>query len=141
MSPSNIPGIEIIPSGAGRNGGGYITASGDRIGNEGQCAPQLETTDGDNTANSVFQVAQVTRNLMSIGRICDNGNEVLITKERGVVTSKTGKAIATFERDKGLYVATLRARKGDFTSTIGERAGGVPKQVGEPGFTGQGATK
>ena len=45
VSPSNIPGIETIPSRASRNGGGYITASGDRIGNGGQCALQLEVAE------------------------------------------------------------------------------------------------
>ena len=141
ISPANIPGIEVTASRASRNGGGYITASGDRIPNEGQCALQLETADGENAANSVFQVAQVTRNLMSIGRICDNGNEVLFTKDKGVVTGKNGKVIVTFERDKGLYVATLTAKKRNFTDLNGERASKPGAQIGEPGFTGQGVTK
>ena len=132
VSPTNIPWIEITPSRASRNGGGYVTASCDRIGNEGQCALQLEVADGENAANSVFQVAQVTRNLMSIGRICDNGNEVLFTKDKGVVTGKDGKAIVTFTRGKGLHVATLTARRGSLTSTIGERARGAQAQGSEP---------
>ena len=77
---------------------------------------------------------------MSIGSVCDNGNEVLFTKDKGIVRSRDGKTIVTFERDKGLYVATLKARRGDFTGTSGERAKKVPAQGDEPGFTRQGVT-
>ena len=78
---------------------------------------------------------------MSIGRVCGNGSQVLFTKDKGVVTSKDGKAIVTFERDKGLYVATPTARTGNFTTTIGGRATKTPTRDDEPGFTGQGVTE
>ena len=50
---------------------------------------------------------------MSIGRICDSDSTARFTKESGVVRSKGGKAIFTFEPDKGLYEAQLKAKRGD----------------------------
>ena len=91
VSPANISGIEVVPPRASRGGGGYVTASGGRIGNECQCALKLQRTNGDNAASSVFQVAQVTRSPVSIGRTCGNGSTVLFTKEEGVVRSNGGK--------------------------------------------------
>ena len=77
---------------------------------------------------------------MSIGRICDNGNSVLFTKERGVVKSPSGKEICTFDRDKGLYIAHLKASKGTFTAPNGKLSPSVQAKGAEPGFTGQGVT-
>ena len=61
--------------------------------------------------SGTFQVAQVPRPLMSIGEICDKGNTVIFTKDKGIVKSPDGAEIRVFERDKGLYVAKIRASR------------------------------
>ena len=59
--------------------------------------------------SSVFQIAAVHRPLMSVGRICDNDNEVLFTKETVVVRDSKGREICVFTRTAGgLYVARLK---------------------------------
>ena len=46
---------------------------------------------------------------MSVGRICDNGNEVLFTHDKAIVRGTDGKELCTFTRQAGgLYVAKLK---------------------------------
>ncbi len=54
----------------------------------------------------MFQIADVTRPLYSVGRICDAGCSVTFDKTKAVVV-KDGQTIATFDRQGGLYLADL----------------------------------
>jgi hypothetical protein len=62
--------------------------------------------------NSVFQVAQVSRPLYSVSKICDSGCDVTFNKTEGRVL-KNGKLIATFPRRGGLYVNTFLVKPSD----------------------------
>ena len=68
--------------------------------------------DGDQLVNSMFQIADVNRPLMSIGKICDSGHRVVFESGKAEVISKrTGKVVMTFVRkNKGLYTAELILR-------------------------------
>jgi hypothetical protein len=60
----------------------------------------------------MFQVAAVSRPLMSVGRLCDNGMDILFKKDRADVLSSDGTVILSFERQVGgLYVAKLKLKK------------------------------
>ena len=65
--------------------------------------------DGDAPVNSLFQVADVNRPLMSIGRICDQGHRVCFDSDKAeVINKKTGRVVMTFLRKNGgLYTADL----------------------------------
>ena len=55
---------------------------------------------------SIIQIAAVTRPLMSVGKICDAGHEILF-----VVRSREGEELCKFYREpEGLYVARLKLR-------------------------------
>ena len=56
--------------------------------------------------SSVFQIADVTRPLYSVGRMCDAGCSVSFTKDQATVR-KGAKVMAVFKRQGGLYVADL----------------------------------
>ena len=79
--------------------------------NQGQKHSNLAT--GDNQINSVFQIAKVTRPLMSVGRITDGGYNVVFDKDKAVVSDQQGKEICRFLRQngKGLYVCKLKLTK------------------------------
>ena len=64
--------------------------------------------------NSVFQVAGVTRPLMSVGRVCDQGMQCLFDKTKATIVAPDGREVCRFERRGGLYVAqlTLKAPEG-----------------------------
>ena len=75
--------------------------------NMGQKTLNLSSEKADFT--SVFQIAAVHRPLMSVGKICDNNNEVLFTHDKAIVRGCDGKEICTFHRQPGgLYVAKLK---------------------------------
>jgi hypothetical protein len=105
----------------------FLGADGSIIENEGEKEVCLQDTESRVNINSIFQMANVTRALFSVSKVCDQGAEVNINKHRAVIT-KEGKTVATFNRQRGLYVATMRLKR--------------PKMKKEPvndaGFTGPG---
>ena len=61
---------------------------------------------------ATFQVAKVSRALMSVGRLCDAGMDVLFKKDRVDVLATDGSVVLSFERKSGgLYVARLKFKK------------------------------
>ena len=80
---------------------------GGQIPNLGQKSFNLCDTHGNNV-KSVFQIAAVTRPLMSVGRICDEGHEVTFNAIMAIVEDPKGVEICRFERQPGgLYVAKM----------------------------------
>ena len=67
-----------------------------------------------NMIKSVFQVAEITRPLMSVSKICELGHKCIFDDEKAEVITKNGKVLCTFKRKGGLYVAemTLKAPEG-----------------------------
>ena len=70
----------------------------------------------DNAAGSdlpsIFQIAAVTRPLMSVGKICDEGHEITFNNVCAVVRSKDGAELCRFHREAtgGVYFAKLKLR-------------------------------
>ena len=61
--------------------------------------------------SSVFQIAQVSRPLMSVGKICDEGHDVKFTATTATVTNKDARVVCEFHRkDGGLYIAKMRIK-------------------------------
>ena len=78
--------------------------------NQGEKRLSLLGTDGP--LASVFQIAQVTRPLMSVGKICDEGFHVSFDADSAFVLDKSGKTVLTFHRKHGgLYVAKLKLKQ------------------------------
>ena len=71
---------------------------GGTIANLGQ--KQLNLTDNSvgNGLQTVFQIAAVTRPLMSVGKICDEGHSITFNNICAVVTSKHGDELCRFHR-------------------------------------------
>ena len=60
---------------------------------------------------SCFQIAKVTRPLMSVGRICDNGMEVNFTHDKTIVRNAQGAQVCVFERKPGgLYTCKFKLK-------------------------------
>ena len=85
---------------------------GGEIPNMGQKQLNLSDPSAESDLCSVFQIAAVTRPLMSVGRICDEGHEITFNNVCAIVKSKDGDEICRFHREAtgGLYVAKLRLR-------------------------------
>ena len=83
LSKEEIPGVTVSPPDPRRRGRGCVTASGENLSHDGQALLMMGTGDGRPVAQSVFQVAGAPRALMSIARICGNGNTAAFDKEKG----------------------------------------------------------
>ena len=94
-----------MPSAGSRNGHNFVTANGDRMKNRGEAHLQMIEPQGGRI-KSTFQVADVTRALYSVSKICDEGCVVTFDATEGVVT-KDGKVITRFKREGGLYVVEM----------------------------------
>jgi hypothetical protein len=104
-SPEDVWGLEVVPSAASIAGRGFIAANGARILNQGQVPVKLMESAGGRI-DTTFQVADVSRPLFSMSRICDQGNEVTVNSKEAVV-KRDGKVVTRFKREGGLYVAEL----------------------------------
>ena len=59
----------------------------------------------------MFQIADVTRPLMSVGRLCDAGCKVEFDDRQAIVRDRDGVDICLFTRQQGgLYVARMRLK-------------------------------
>ena len=85
-----------------------------KVPNEGEVSLNLETIGGATTKiKSTFQVAEVTRPLMSVSRLCEKGLICVFDEKGAKVQDQNGKVICTFVRQCGLYVAKLRLKRPD----------------------------
>ena len=108
-SLDDTPGYMIEESRGSKRGQEFLMADGGTKPNLGQ--KTLNLMDGDRELKAIFQIAGVTRPLMSVGRICDEGHEVTFNSEVAVVKTKEGSEICRFHRlPGGLYVAKMKLR-------------------------------
>ena len=81
------------------------------IPNLGQMKLNLSDKCVDSDVQSIFQIAAVTRPLMSVGKICDDGHTVSFSDILAVVHNKQGEEICKVHRmPGGLCVAKLKLR-------------------------------
>ena len=127
VAPSDLaPWVEVSESPGSQRGQVYVSASGERIPNLGQ--KQLEVvTDEGKSATATFQVAEVTRALCSISRVCDQGNQVIFEKNGGWIVAPDGTSTA-FKRENNVYALDLHVLDP-----------GTEEHPGQSGFTRQGA--
>ena len=110
--PGDVPSYMAEASPGSIAGQGFIAGSGARVPKDGQSWLSLQASGKNgNTVTAMFQVAAVSRPLMSVGRLCDNGMDILFKKDRADVLSSDGSVIISLERQVGgLYVAKLRLK-------------------------------
>ena len=109
----DAPGYTVMPSPGSKRGQNFVIGNGKTISNDGQINLNLETmADDPNSIASIFQVAGVSRPLMSVGKICDNDMDVIFGKDKARVLTKGGAEVCTFTRSNGgLYLAKFRLKK------------------------------
>ncbi len=120
-SPSDLEGFMVEESPGSKAGRHFVAANGSRIQNQGQVTAQMSHTKLGTSFGSTFQMANVSRPLYSVSKMCDMGAQVTIDAKKALVY-KNGKLLARFERQGGLYLA-------EFT---------VMPRKPTAGFTGQG---
>ena len=111
-APADCPGYVLEESAGSRRGQQFLMGDGGEIPNLGQKSLNLSDSKGAKELTSIFQIAAVTRPLMSVGRICDEGHKILFDNTKAVVMNSSGAEVCKFERSTqgGLYVAKLKLR-------------------------------
>ena len=108
----DCPGYVTEVSPGSSRGQCFIVGDGGKLPNQGQRQLNMQPM-GDATVDmrSCFQIARVTRPLMSVGKMCDNGLTVTFDDKQAVVKDKDGLAVCTFERAPGgLYLGKFRLK-------------------------------
>ena len=115
MDVSDAPGYSafITESSGSRRHQNFIVGNGEKVPNEGEIQLNMESHGPGklmNAIRSTFQVAEVTRPLMSVGRVCDQGLQCLFTRQDAKIQDEQGNVVCTFNRVGGLYVATMKLK-------------------------------
>ena len=118
--PKHIPGSTMVVTTADTRD--FRSANNGVINNHGEATIELEQ-DGGPTMSSTVQVADVSRPLHSVGRICDGPGagqekEMLFMKGEAVVVPAgtfsrllaSVTPLVRYKRSGGLYVAKMKAR-------------------------------
>ena len=106
---SDAPAYSVEESEGSRTGAGFLSASNQKIRNEGQFTLNLEDDVGS-TFTSTFQVAKVSRPLWSVSYIADQGYETTFNEVCAIIRDKKGRQVARIPRRGGLYVGKMKLR-------------------------------
>ena len=133
LDAGDVPGYCIVASPGSRRRQNFIVGNGSKVPNQGQVHLNLDATVADhkNALQSIFQVAEITRPLMSVSRICDQGLKAMFDHERAVITNKSGNVVAEFLRQGGLYVATMTLKRPNAPEPASDQKNTQP--FGRPG--------
>ena len=101
--PSVGRSFQIQESEGSRAGQKYVTADGTALVNLGEKCIKATTNEG-HCVNLGFQMADVTKPLASVGRICDSGNEVSFGPNGGYIYNTMTGCVTEIKRVNGVYV-------------------------------------
>ena len=113
LPAESIPGYDIEDSPGSRRGANFIIGNGELVPNEGQAHLNLAAEMGNlsqQLVRSTFQVADLTRPLMSVSQICSQGHKCVFDGEQAMVVAQDGETICKFRKQGGLYVATMKLK-------------------------------
>ena len=111
-APKEAPAYTMEESPGSLAGQHFTGAGGHRMKNQGQIRMRLRADNGKKGRDimTTFQMAQVTRPLMSVSKVCDSGLWVKIDKDMATIMDTNNKEVCRFLRRGGLYVAKMRMR-------------------------------
>ena len=92
-APTDCPGYALTESPGSRQGQDFLMGDGGTIPNLRQKALNLLDESVGRELSSVFQIAAVTRPLTSVGKICDEGHEVIPPSDMAIVNDPQGSEI------------------------------------------------
>ena len=116
--PSMAPNCTIRPSEGSRRGQKFTSASKHKLKNLGEQRLDACTEDGHET-EVLFQIADVSRPLVSVSGICERGNRVIFGRAGGVVQCLRSGRETPFYKRNGIYVLSMWLKDGDSSGFSG----------------------
>ena len=104
--PTMAPNATTEPSPGSIRGQVYASATKHKIKNLGQQRLKACTEDGSST-EVLFQIADVSKPLVSVSAICEKGNRVTFGRGGGCVQNLQTGQTTPFYRQGGIYVLKL----------------------------------
>ena len=102
-----------------RNGVNFLAANGDKIPNQGEKKLRVITQEGLERS-MLFQVAQVTKPLGSVSKICKKGHRVVFDDDGSYIENKITGEYMNLREKNGVYVLDVWLNNAD--------AWGFPRQ-------------
>ena len=99
-----------------KRGQNYASASKHRIPNEGQQKTEALTNE-HSRAHLTFQVADVSRPLLSVGSTCDQDNIVIFGVGGGTILNLVTGSTMQFDRINGIYELDFWMKEEDTNSS------------------------
>ena len=110
--PDMLPNVAIRESPGSKRGQRFSSASKHKLKNLGEQRILACTEEGEAT-EVLFQIADISKPLVSVSAICERGNRVLFGRAGGVVINiKSGKQIP-FYKENGVYVLYMWMQDAD----------------------------
>ena len=110
LDAEDAPGYLISESPGSRQGRNFVVGNGEKMPNEGQVELRMESPVANGVRVPVvtdFQVAQISKPLMSVSRVCAQGHTCIFTKDGATVKNARDQVVAEFKQSGGLYVQTM----------------------------------
>ena len=110
MARESAPGYQVHDSNASRRGLGFVVGNGERIPNEGQVVLNLDADDDQGSVTrlaAAFQLADITRPLMSVSQLCEQGFRVEFKDTHALVIDSSGRTSCKFQRSGQLYTSQM----------------------------------
>ena len=116
MARESAPGYPVHESPGSRRGQNFIVGNGERVPNEGQMALSLQAEVGEGVTallGTTFQVADLTRPLMSVSQVCEQGFHCVFESTHALIVDPSGETVCRFDKEGQLFVAKMKLRAPD----------------------------
>jgi hypothetical protein len=107
----DFPGYTVEESPGSKAGQIFGCAGGKPLANEGQMTIEMVSPVEGTQIKLCTQVTKVTRPLLSVSKITEEGKlKVICDQIQAVIIDLSGKVLATFPKKNGLYVCMMRVK-------------------------------
>ena len=109
LDTDGAPGSLVSASPGSRRGQNFIVGNGERVPNDGQACLHMEDSGNAGQVTpvqSTFQVAEVSRPLMSVSKICYKGYAFLFNKDGAQILDQDRRTVCQFAAPMGFMWPT-----------------------------------
>lgn len=110
--PDMLPNVTVRESAGSKRGQKFSSASKHKLKNLGEQRILACTEEGEDM-EILFQIADISKPLVSISSICERGNRVLFGRAGGVVINNMSGRQIPFYKENGVYVLSMWMQDAD----------------------------